>query len=105
MTAAISSHSTDISDLDCSGVPATHRHGVRALRSLFDDSDGVSISHVNDGIDTTVFLDIDDDGADLVSLYKIRRVLQETGVEKVGLRVGHHTSIKLGYWKGVEVEE
>ena len=105
MTAAISSHSTDVSDLDLSGLPATHRHGVRALRSFFDDIDGVSISRVVDGIDTTVFLDIDDGAGGLVSMYKIRRVLQGTGVEKVDLRVGHHTSIKLGYWKGVDVEE
>ena len=100
-------HGTNTSDLDLDGVPAAHRHAVRALRKRLDNRvEGVSIDRVvtvDNADHTRVYLDDGGRSADLLSVHDLRTALADTGVETVDLRVGGHTSILLDWFLGFEV--
>ena len=97
-------HTTSTADLDLDGVPATHRHGIRALRTRLAETDGVSIDHVYTAEfgHTVVFLDVEHK-SDLFGSHDVRRALCDTGVDKAEVRFGSHNSIMLDYVFGFEV--
>jgi hypothetical protein len=97
-------HGTDTSDLNLDGVPATHRHGVRALRSRIESIDAVSIDFVeHTGYNTVVFLNVHEKSIRTLSASDVRRALEHTGVETAEMRMGSHFSVKLDYSHGFEV--
>jgi len=98
----VNSHTTSTSDLDLDGVPATHRHGVRALRARLSETGDASIDHVkNTGQDTRVFLTVK--RGSLVSAFDVQTALEDTGVERANIQFGTLDCIVLDSQLGFEV--